>query len=118
MESVADKLRRLLAGVSVTLFLLTGVALLDGRMSGSDSSIGMIFLTIAILAGFFSAILRFVNDWPHGSFPTDRWFSRENELEMSTRLEQEMVEASIENMGTAWAKMEIQHLESKNLGEE
>ena len=47
----------------------------------------------------------------------DRWISRESEEEMISRLRVEQDEASVDEMGTAWAELEKGHLE-ESLGEE
>jgi len=44
----------------------------------------------------------------------ENWFSRESEEEMRIRLTGEMEEASVENMGSTWAMMEMEHLEAKH----
>ena len=48
---------------------------------------------------------------------TDSWISREPEGEMRERLERERDEASMQDIGSKWARMEMRHLESKH-GEE
>ena len=44
----------------------------------------------------------------------ENWFSRESEEEMRIRLTAEMEEASVDNMGSTWAMMEMEHLEAKH----
>ena len=51
---------------------------------------------------------------PHGTWPTDNWFSREGAVEMQSRLEGERDEASMQDLGSKWARMEMEHLESKH----
>ena len=50
----------------------------------------------------------------HGTWPTDNWFSREELFEMQSRLEDERDEANMHSVGSKWARMEMEHLESKH----
>ncbi|MEE2625220.1 MAG: hypothetical protein VYD50_03070 [Candidatus Thermoplasmatota archaeon] len=118
MESPAERLGRLLVGIFLALLLVTAFAVLDGRISRFEMGFGAIFAIIALLSGGFALLLRAVGGGAPGSFLTDGWFSREEEQAMHIRLESEMEEASIENMGADWARMEMEHLEAKHLEEE
>ena len=125
MESPGERLGRLLVGVSLALFLITALAMLDGRLLTSgiegdavmDTPLAFIVAVLAIVSAAFALLLSLAQDWPHDSLPLDKWFSREEEGAMRRRLEEEMEEASIANLGTGWARMEMEHLESKH-GEE
>jgi len=125
VESSGERLGRLLVGISLGLFLITSLAMLDGRLmasgiEGDTIMVGGLVLIVAVLAivtAAFALLLSVAKDWPHGSLPLDKWFSREEEGVMRHRLEEEMEEASIANLGSGWARMEMEHLESKH-GEE
>ena len=111
MGSPAERLMRVLVGVTLTLFLMSSIAYMDGRMVISVFSGVVCILSMAT----FSLIRR--SDVTHGSLMFDRWYSREGEEEMRGRLQREMDESSVENLGSNWARMEMDHLETK-LGEE
>ncbi len=125
MESPGGRLGRLLVGVSLSLFLISALAMLDGRLISSgvevdasmDDPLALIVVVLAIVTAAFALLLSLAKDWPHDSLPLDKWFSREEEGVMRLRLEEELEEASIANLGTGWARMEMEHLESKH-GEE
>ena len=126
MESPGERLRRLLIGISLSLFLITALAILDGRLFPSgiegeaitESPLAVIVAVLAIVTAAFALLLNVAKDWPHDSLPTDKWFSREKEGAMRLRLEEEMEDASIANLGSSWARMEMKHLESKHSEEE
>ncbi|MEC8873968.1 MAG: hypothetical protein VX502_01090 [Candidatus Thermoplasmatota archaeon] len=125
MESPGERLGRLLVGISLALFLITALAMLDGRLIASgvgvdasmDNPLALIVAVLAIVTAAFALLLILAKDWPHGSLLLDKWFSREEEGVMRLRLEEELEESSIANLGTGWARMEMEHLESKH-GEE
>ena len=126
MESSGERLRRLLIGISLSLFLITALAMLDGRLFPSgiegeaitESPLAVIVAVLAIVTAAFALLLNVAGDWPHDSLPFDRGFSREKEGAMRLRLEEEMEDASIANLGSSWARMEMKHLESKHSEEE
>jgi|TARA_B100000959_G_scaffold194873_1_gene203859 type II secretory pathway component PulK len=102
---------RVLVGVALSLFLMSSIAYMDGRMVFSAFSGGACLISMFV----FSQIRR--SGATHGSLMFDRWYSREGEEEMRVRLQREMDESSVENLGSNWARMEMDHLEAK-LGEE
>ena len=76
-------------------------------------------LTDVLCALAFFSLLIVIFLWAggnriHGSWPSDSWISRESEVEMRRRLESERDEASLQDIGTKWARMEMEHLESKH----
>ena len=113
----------MLIGVAVPLYLLTALAIADGRiviLSETDvnkDSMAYVFPALALLATLLYAYIQRTRDWPHGDSPLDRWFSRESEDEMRERLRQEQTDADVSSMGSAWAVREKEHLE-RALGEE
>jgi len=126
VESSGERLRRLLIGISLSLFLITALAMLDGRLFASgiedeaitESPLAVIVAVLAIVTAAFALLLNVAKDWPHDSLLIDKWFSREKEGAMRLRLEEEMEDASIANLGSSWARMEMKHLESKHSEEE
>ena len=126
MESPGERLRRLLIGISLSLFLISALAMLDSRLfpsgiegeSITEGPLAVIVAALAIVTAAFALLLNGAKDWPHDSLPTDKWFSREKEGAMRLRLEEEMEDASVANLGSSWAKMEMKHLESKHSEEE
>ncbi len=126
MESPGGRLGRLLVGVSLALFLISALAMLDGRLIASgddidasmDNPLALIVVVLAIVTAAFALLLNLAKDWPHDSMPLDKWFSREEEGIMRLRLEEELEDASIASLGTGWARMEMEHLESKHEEEE
>lgn len=117
MESPASRLTRLLIGLILPIIVVISIAILNGGIT--TFSDGMIFFPtlIAIIAGIILAVIIIGGNRPHGSWPTDPWVSRELEDEMVSRLERERDEASMQDLGSKWARMEMSHLESKH-GEE
>jgi hypothetical protein len=117
MDSPATRLGRMLAGFCLALLLITAMAFFDGRLTTSEMGMGYGFVIVAILAGLVALMFKAVDGRPHGSLPSDAWISRESEDEMRLRLEAEMSTAGIGNIGTNWARMEMEHLEARH-GEE
>ena len=123
MDSPASRVERVLIGLAVPLYLLTALAIADGRiviLSETDvnkDSMAYVFPALALLATLLYAYIQRTRDRPHGDSPLDRWFSRESEDEMRERLRQEQADADVSSMGSAWAVREKEHLE-RALGEE
>ena len=122
-ESPASRVERVLIGLAVPLYLLTALAIADGRiviLSDADvneDSVAYVFPALALLATLLYAYIKRMGGRPHGDSPLDRWFSRESEDEMRERLRQEQADADVSSMGSAWAVREKEHLEH-TLGEE
>jgi len=123
MDSPASRVERVLIGLAVPLYLLTALAIADGRIvilsesNVDEDSFAYVFPALAVLATLLYTYIRGVGSRPHGDSPLDRWFSRESEDEMRERLRQEQMEADVSSMGSAWAEREKEHLE-RTLGEE
>ena len=126
MDSPADRLRRVLIGITIPAAFLTALALAEGRIEligcegdacNSTSEIALALPTIVLLCLIGLAILRFSDNRDYGDGVLDRWFSRENESVMRKRLEEERFEASDEGLGSRWAELEKKNLEEQ-YGEE
>ena len=123
VDSPASRVERVLIGLAVPLYLLTALAIADGRIvilsetDVNEDSMAYVFPALALLATLLYAYIQRTRDWPHGGSPLDRWFSRESEDEMRERLRQEQADADVSSMGSAWAVREKEHLE-RALGEE
>ena len=123
MDSPASRVERVLIGLAVPLYLLTALAIADGRIvilsetDVNEDSVAYVFPALALLATLLYAYIQRTRDRPHGDSPLDRWFSRESEDEMRERLRQEQTDADVSSMGSAWAVREKEHLE-RALGEE
>ena len=123
VDSPASRVERVLIGLAVPLYLLTALAIADGRIvilsdnNVNEDSVAYVFPALALLATLLYAYIKRMGGRPHGDSPLDRWFSRESEDEMRERLRQEQAEADVSSMGSAWAVREKEHLE-RALGEE
>ena len=117
MESSAISLTRVLGGVFFTLVAAVSIVVLDEEGDWTDGWVWMIPTSLALMSALLLALIISGKDREHGSWLTDTLVSRESEYEMRLRLEKEMEEASLQNLGTNWAKMEMGHLETKH-GEE
>ena len=123
VDSPASRVERVLIGLAVPLYLLTALAIADGRIvilsetDVNEDSVAYVFPALALLATLLYAYIQRTRDRPHGDSPLDRWFSRESEDEMRERLRQEQTDADVSSMGSAWAVREKEHLE-RALGEE
>tara|TARA_Y100000588_G_scaffold181801_3_gene195578 strand:- start:946 stop:1299 length:354 start_codon:yes stop_codon:yes gene_type:complete len=114
MESPAIRLSRILGVFSLTLVATFLIAVLDESGNWSDSYVLAVPLSFAVASFLLIILLVAGRGKQHGSWPSDKWVSRENEHEMRLRLENEMEEASMQRIGSSWAKMEMEHLESKH----
>ena len=123
VDSPASRVERVLIGLAVPLYLLTALAIADGRIvilsetDVNEDSMAYVFPALALLATLLYAYIQRTRGRPHGDSPLDRWFSRESEDEMRERLRQEQADADVSSMGSAWAVREKEHLE-RALGEE
>ena len=117
VDSPASRVERVLIGLAVPLYLLTALAIADGRIvilsetDVNEDSMAYVFPALALLATLLYAYIQRTRDRPHGDSPLDRWFSRESEDEMRERLRQEQTDADVSSMGSAWAVREKEHLE-------
>ena len=117
MESPASRLTRLLVGFILALMVMASIAILDeGGFSLTDTMVAAP-IAFSVVAGVFLLVMVAGRSKPHGGWMTDPWISREPEDEMRSRLERERDEASMQDLGSKWARMEMEHLESKH-GEE
>ena len=118
MDSAARRLERVLFGVIIPLVFLISITFIDndflikecenGICNNYIISIVLIFLTVFLCLVLL--LLKYSNK-------LDKWFSKELDIEMRERLNEEYHESDVANLGPSWAKMEIEHLESKH-GEE
>mgnify|MGYP001350967442 CR=1 FL=1 len=114
MDTPAKKMLRVLSGFLITITTVVSIGIIEngGEVRGSKilltSALGLLsgVLLLILMAGGSSRL--------HGTWPTDNWFSREGALEMQSRLEGERDEASMQDLGSKWARMEMKHLESKH----
>ncbi len=117
MDSPASKLVRLLIGFIITLLVITSISILNkGGLSLSDPVVA-VPMAMSVMAGILLLVIVSGRNRPQGEWFTDSWVSREPEDEMRSRLEIERDEASMQDLGSKWARMEMEHLESKH-GEE
>ena len=118
MESPASRMSRLLSGFILCLLTVTSIAVVDGRFTDfSEFGVYSVVFGISVLASILLVSLAAGRSKEHGRWPTDSMISREAEEVMISRLEKERDEASMRGLSSKWAKMEMEHLESKH-GEE
>ena len=79
----------------------------------SLSRIIFIFPIILLISSLMYLLLHFSKGKEHEKGILDRWISREEEDVMRSRLKQEQLDASGDNMGSGWSEMEKRHLETK-----
>lgn len=114
MDTSAGRMRRVLFGFSLTLVTVVSVALLDEERNwGSEFILGLL-VSMVLFSILLIILLSVGGGRPHGKWITDSWMSREYEVDMWNRLDKEREEASMEGLGSSWAKMEMEHLESKH----
>ncbi len=114
MESSAIRLTRVLVAFFLTLLVTVSIAILDGGEYWSKGPVMIVPASMSVASALLIILLVSGKGREHGSWPSDSWFSREGEGEMRMRLENEMEEGSLSNLGSNWAKMEMGHLESKH----
>ena len=115
MDSPASRMSRLLSGFILCLLGVTSIAVIDGRFTDfSEFGVFSVVCTIAMLASILLVSLAAGRGKEHGRWPTDSSISREAEEAMISRIEKERKEASMEGLSSKWARMEMEHLESKH----
>ena len=126
MDSPADRIQRVLIGVTASFALMTALAISEGLIEILDCDRNicieenyyiLMFPLITLIGTFLLIFMHYSKRKEHEEAFFDKWISRENEEEMRIRLRKEQQEASGDSMGTGWSKMEKKHLE-KNLDEE
>ena len=122
MDSPANRVQRILVGMILSFSLMTALAISEGliRIFGCDgsecleeNSYVFIFPIILLLSITLYLLLHFSKGKEHEKGIFDRWISREEEDVMRSRLKQEQLDASGDNMGSGWSEMEKRHLETK-----
>ena len=122
MDSPANRVQRILIGMILSFSLMTALAISEGliQIFGCDgnecleeSDYTFIFPIILLLSITVYLLLRFSKGKEHEKGILDRWISREEESVMRSRLKQEQLDASGDNMGSGWSEMEKRHLETK-----
>ncbi len=117
MESPASRLTRLLIGFILALMVMASISVLNGGELSFSDTLVVAPIVIGVVACILLIVIVTGMNRPPGSWMTDPWISREPEDEMRSRLERERDEASMQDLGSKWARMEMEHLESKH-GEE
>jgi len=110
--------RVIIAGFLALLFIIS-VGIIEDRLSLEFSSelnviVSWLLILIFILYFLLISLLWIANRNIDKFSFLENWISRESEEEMRIRLTREMEEASVENMGSTWAGMEMEHLEAKH----
>jgi len=110
--------RVIIAGFLALLFIIS-VGIIEDRLSLEFSSelnviVSWLLILIFILYFLLISLLWIANRNIDKFSFLENWISRESEEEMRIRLTREMEEASVENMGSTWARMEMEHLEAKH----
>ena len=115
MSSPASRMTRLLSGFILCLLTITSIAVLDGRFTDlSEFGVFSVVCVIFVLATFLLLSLSAGRGKEHGKWLTDSIISRETEKDMISRIEKERDEASMQGLSSKWARMEMEHLESKH----
>ena len=120
MDSPANRVQRILVGVILSFSLMTALAISEGliRILGceevcvEENILAFVFPIILIISVVLYLLIHFSKNKEHEKGFLDKWISRENENEMRTRLKKEQLDASGDNMGPGWSKMEKEHLET------
>ena len=106
---------RLLSGFILCLLGVTSIAVIDGRFTGfSEFGVFWAVCAILVLASILLVSLAAGRGREHGRWPTDSMVSGEAEQAMISRIEKERDEASMQGLSSKWARMEMEHLESKH----
>jgi len=122
MDPPASRAQRVLIGIALPLYLLTALAIVEGRVIifGCDLVVcpnadnGALFIpTLAFLTTIAYLYMHFTRNKELEFARLDKWISRESEEDMRIRLRAEQAEASGESLGTGWATMEQKHLETR-----
>ena len=118
MDSPARRLERVLLGVIIPLVFLISITFIDNDFVIKQCENGICNnYIISIILIFITAFLCLVLLFLKYSNKLDKWFSKELDTQMRERLNTEYRESDVANLGSSWAKMEIEHLETKH-GEE
>ena len=117
MEPPASRLTRLLVGFILSLMVAISISILNEDGFSISDAIVAVPTLVVVLAGILLAVVIAGRERQHGNWITDLWISREPEDEMLSRLESEREEASMQDLGSKWAKMEMERLESKHVEE-
>ena len=113
MDTPAKKMVRILWGFLITMTTVFSISIIERGGFFWESKI-LLPMSLGFLSGFLLLILIAGGSRSHGTWPTDNWFSREELFEMQSRLEDERDEANMHSVGSKWARMEMEHLESKH----
>ena len=119
MSTAAIQIQRIFIVGFVVLIFIFSLGILEDRIKlemSFDLNTIVSWVLFIIMILYLSLILLFLTanrNKEKFSF-LENWFSRESEEEMRIRLTGEMEEASVENMGSTWAMMEMEHLEAKH----
>ena len=119
MSTAAIQIQRILIVGFIVLVFIISLGILEDRVkleSSSEFNTVVSWILFFIMILYFSLILLFwmANRNKEKFLFLENWFSRESEEEMRIRLTAEMEEASVDNMGSTWAMMEMEHLEAKH----
>ena len=115
MDSPASRFSRLLLGFILCLLAVTSIAVIDGRFTDfSEFGVFSAVCVISVLASILLISLEAGRGKEHGRWPTDSVISREAEEAMISRIDREREEASMQGLSSKWARMEMEHLESKH----
>ena len=83
----------------------------EGSECLEENIYAFIFPIILLISIVLYLLLHFSKGKEHEKGILDRWISREEEDVMRSRLKQEQLDASGDNMGPGWSEMEKKHLE-------
>ena len=119
MSTAAIQIQRILVVGFIVLVFIISLGILEDRVkleSSSEFNTVVSWILFFIMILYFSLMLFFwmANRNKEKFLFLENWFSRESEEEMRIRLTAEMEEASVDNMGSTWAMMEMEHLEAKH----
>lgn len=119
MSTAAIQIQRILIVGFIVLVFIISLGILEDRVkleSSSEFNTVVSWILFFIMILYFSLMLFFwmANRNKEKFLFLENWFSRESEEEMRIRLTAEMEEASVDNMGSTWAMMEMEHLEAKH----
>lgn len=119
MSTAAIRTQRVIIAGFLALLFIISVGIIEDRLSLEFSSelnviVSWLLILIFILYFLLISLLWIANRNIDKFSFLENWISRESEEEMRIRLTREMEEASVENMGSTWARMEMEHLEAKH----
>ena len=119
MSTAAIRTQRVIIAGFLALLFIISVGIIEDRLSLEFSFelnviVSWLLILIFILYFLLISLLWIANRNIDKFSFLENWISRESEEEMRIRLTREMEEASVENMGSTWAGMEMEHLEAKH----